>query len=227
MRSKSSPSSENIGSARRPYRSPLRAAQAQETRRRIIAASVECFSSLGYSRTTLAQIGKVADVSAESVAANGPKAALLMAGFEYAFTGREGTDPVTQREELGAMLAIDDVNEMLAAFAAYALRIQRDGIGMWRAIQDAAAQDDTVAGLYRDLMERRRHDHELAIQALLPRGILRTDRTPEQLAATLALINGFDPYQLLVLDFGWDDGAFLDWYVDSLRRTLLADPSGR
>jgi AcrR family transcriptional regulator len=221
MARKSSNSSATSGSTRREYRSPLRDAQAQDTRRRIVAAAAECFRTLGYSRTTLALIGREAGVSAESVAANGPKGALLLAAFEHAFTGREGDDPMTGRDDLAGMLRIEDVDEMLAAFAEFAVALQRDGIGMWRALQDASLQDDTVAALYRGLMERRRLDHELAIEALRARGLVRADRTVAQLAGTLALLNGFDPYQLLVLDFGWSEDDLREWYVDEVRRTIL------
>jgi AcrR family transcriptional regulator len=214
-------SSTTSASSRRDYHSPLRDAQAQDTRRRIVTAAAECFRTFGYSRTTLALIGREAGVSTESVAANGPKPALLLAAFEHAFTGREGTDPMTGRDDLAAMLRIEDVDEMLAAFADFSVRLQRDGIGMWRALQDASLQDDTVAALYRDLMARRRLDHEAAIEALRARGLVRTDRTVAQLAGTLALINGFDPYQLLVLDFGWSEDDLRAWYIDGIRRMIL------
>jgi AcrR family transcriptional regulator len=221
MAAKSSTNSESP--TKRPYRSPLREAQAQETRRRIVEAATRCFRERGYSGTTVAQIAREAKVSAESVAANGPKAALLLAAFELAFTGREGADPVSGREELTAMLAIGDVEEMLRAFARFALRIQSDGIGMWRALQDAANLDESVAALYRGLMDRRRLDHEMLAAALAERGVLRTDRTVEELGATFALLSGFDPYQLLVLDFGWREEAYLEWWMDSARRLLLTE----
>jgi AcrR family transcriptional regulator len=213
--------SEHAERARRSYRSPLRNAQAQETRRRIVDAAARCFRERGYSGTTVAQIAREASVSPESVAANGPKAALLLAAFEVTFTGREGTDPVSAREEMGRMLAIDDDDALLRAFADFALAIQRGGIGMWRALQDAASLDAGVEAMYRDLMERRRADHEQLAAALVARGTVRTDRTIAQLGASLALLSGFDPYQLMVRDFGWTDEEYLDWWVDSARRLLL------
>jgi AcrR family transcriptional regulator len=208
--------------ARRTYRSPLRAQQAAQTRRRIVTAAAECFAENGYSATTLAAIGRRAGVSPESVAANGPKAALLIAAFEQTFVGREGSDPMTGRPELNALLAIPDRDEMLRAVADFQVGIQAQGIGMWRALSAAALDDAAVAERYAELAERRRADHQLAIRALGSLLPLRTDRSEQQLGDTLALLGGFDAYQLFVLDFGWTEEALRDWYIDSFRHLLLA-----
>jgi hypothetical protein len=53
------------------------------------------------------------------------------------------------------------------------------------------------------------------------RGLLRPGRTPEQHADTLALLNGFDPYQTLVVEFGWTPAELKAWWLDTVRRTVL------
>ncbi|MCC4250349.1 TetR/AcrR family transcriptional regulator [Microbacterium testaceum] len=207
---------------RRVYRSPLREAQAKETRRKIVQAAVACFSQYGYSRSTLALIGREAEVSAESVAAHGPKAALLIAAFEYAFTGQEGADPVAAREDIERIFAIEDTNEMARAYADFSVSVHGKGIDMWRAVQDGAAQDESVAELYRSLMERRLRDNRTIVRLLADRGIVRRDQPEEITAGTLALISSFDPYQLYVRDFGWSEQQLTDWFVEVFRRNVLS-----
>ncbi|MDQ1680520.1 MAG: hypothetical protein QOI42_1379, partial [Frankiaceae bacterium] len=62
----------------RSYSSPLRAAQAQETRRRILDSARFLFAGNGYPTTTIAAIARHAGVSADTVyGAFGTKAHLL------------------------------------------------------------------------------------------------------------------------------------------------------
>ena len=85
----------------------------------------------------------------------------------------------------------------------------------------AALEEPEVAQLYRDLTQRRRADHLRGIQVFAARGLLREGRTPEQHADALALLDGFDPYQTLVVEFGWSVEELKAWWVDTVRRTVL------
>jgi AcrR family transcriptional regulator len=206
---------------KRVYNSTRRAEQAAETRRRIVEAAGACFSTQGYGRTTLAQIAERAGVSPESVAANGPKRALLIAAFSQMFTGAETEEKLSDREPWRSALFArpDEVAERIADVV---LPGQAMGIGIWRALSAAAIEDDEVATMYAALARRRRADNLAATQVLADRGLLRPDRTVEQHADMFAFINGFDPYQLYVLDFGWTTEQLRDWYVDTVRRSILA-----
>src|SRR5258708_31372141 len=64
--------------AKRPYPSRARHRQAEETRRRSLAATRELFASRGYAGTTLEAIAEIAEVSPKTVsAAFGSKRAIL------------------------------------------------------------------------------------------------------------------------------------------------------
>lgn len=66
------------GEEKRPYHSQVRQRQAEETRRRILAAAGELFASRGYAATTLEAIAETALVSPKTIAAVfGSKRALL------------------------------------------------------------------------------------------------------------------------------------------------------
>src|SRR2546421_12977041 len=63
---------------KRPYHSQVRQRQAEETRRRILAAAGELFASRGHTVTTLEAVAEVAEVSSKTIAAVfGSKRALL------------------------------------------------------------------------------------------------------------------------------------------------------
>src|SRR5258708_17723524 len=68
------------GNTRRPYHSPVRKQQAEQTRERILAAAREKFRSAGYAASTLAAIASGAQVSTKTVeAAYGSKRGILAA----------------------------------------------------------------------------------------------------------------------------------------------------
>src|SRR5260370_33785889 len=54
---------------KRLYHSHVRQRQAEETRRRILAAAGELFASRGYAGTTLEAVAEVAEVSTKTIAA--------------------------------------------------------------------------------------------------------------------------------------------------------------
>ena len=206
---------------KRRYDSSRRSEQAAETRRRIVEAAAACFAESGYARTTLAAVAARADVSVESVTANGPKRALLIAAFSQTFAGVETEGTVLTGDPWTAAFAAGNAAAVLDAVADLVVAGQQRGHGIWRAVSAAAVQEPEVAELYAALSERRRADNLRGVLLLGERGLLRRDRTAQQLADTMALLNGFDPYQLYVVEFGWSLADLKSWYVDTVRRTVL------
>jgi AcrR family transcriptional regulator len=208
------------GRSKRKYDSSRRSQQAAATRRRIVSAAADCFAELGYARTTMALIGERAGVSTESVLANGPKRALLIAAFSQAFVGEE-TDHALKSDPFGPVLAIEDRDEFVRGAVDAIIEGQRSGIGMWRAVQAGAIDEPELAEPYAALAGRRRADILGLARLLAARGWLADDRPIEQVADTLALLVGFEPYQLLVLDFGWSEDRLRAWTTDMLERVVL------
>jgi AcrR family transcriptional regulator len=206
---------------KRKYDSSRRAEQAAETRRRILLAAAECFSEKGYAKTTLAAIAARADVSVESVAANGAKRALLIAAFSVAYAGVETDQVLKEQQQWAAALRAPEA-ELAESIAEIVVESQRQGIGIWRAVSAAAIEEPEVAELYLSLAKRRRAENLAGTRILAERGLVRDDRTLEQHADTFALLNGFDPYQLYVLDFGWSLDELKAWWVDSTERLIFA-----
>lgn len=205
---------------KRKYDSTRRSQQAADTRRRIVDAAASCFAELGYGRTTMGRIAERAGVSVESVNLNGPKRALLIAAFSQAFVGEE-TEEGLEAGVYAGLFDAPDRDAFVQRAADVVLGGQRAGIGIWRAVSAAAIEEPEVAEQYRALAQRRERDMLVAAGVLRDRGWLADDRPLEQVADAMALLLGFDPYQLLVLDFGRSEDQLRAWFVDMLERTVL------
>src|SRR5215475_8972463 len=89
------PRTHSPGAVRRPYHSPARRRQAEQTRERILAAARELFRSLGYAATTMEAIAWSAQVSTKTVeAAFGSKRGLLAAVVDPLASGGPPRDLV-------------------------------------------------------------------------------------------------------------------------------------
>ncbi|WP_170127385.1 TetR/AcrR family transcriptional regulator [Kineococcus rhizosphaerae] len=208
----------------RRYDGTKRAEQAAATRRRIVEAAAELFAGNGFAGTTMPAIAERAGVSVETVTVHGPKRALLLAAFGQTFVGVETGGRVTDHEPWASLLRADPP-ALLTGLAELVVAGQERGIGMWRAVNAAAVTDDGVRELTLDLARRRRADLLAATEVLAGRGLLRPGRSVQQHADTLALLAGFDPYQLYVVEFGWTHQELREWFADTVSRLVLT-PAG-
>ena len=76
-----------VKSPKRRYHSPLRADQAQQTRRKIIEAAFGLFADQGYARTTIAQVADLAGVSPRRSICRWEQTRLLDGVIDSAITG--------------------------------------------------------------------------------------------------------------------------------------------
>jgi AcrR family transcriptional regulator len=197
--------------SRRPYRSDLRAAQAAETRVRILTAAAGEFSRRGYGGTSIPAIAASAGVSPETVKLQGAKHELLLAAFELAFAGREGDAPIAEDAHVQAALAELPIGETAAFFAQTAAEFSARGAGLWSAFSSAARSDDAVAEVHRELLARRLEDHALVVDLFAARGLVTSTAPRAELAAVLAHLASPEGYQLLVEDYGWSLDRYRDW----------------
>ena len=204
------------------YVSPLREAQAAQTRRRILDAAVDVFSRLGYSGTSLARIAAEAGVSLETVKQQGPKAGLLLAAFDHAFSGAEGDGPLHAREfgaQAEALLPDELVGYVVGFIALANARIAR----LWPRLLDAASSDPAVAGRLDALQASRRGDNAAAIAMLRGKGVCTSTRPDAELAAALSFLISPESYTQLVAGAGWTDAAYRAWLARAIDRLILRD----
>lgn len=193
--------------ASRPYTSSLREAHARDTRERIVRAAAECFSELAYAGTTLAAIATRAGVSVESVKQSGTKPQLLLASFELAFTGREGTDGVMQREELRALLESPDVGfleRLAAALPSFNAPVSR----LWPVLLAAAAAEPAVKTVVDAMLVRRKKDYLDLVDVLAARGLVGSMTPRDRLADVLVFLLSPEGYNQLVGQAGWSDHEY-------------------
>jgi AcrR family transcriptional regulator len=208
-------------SARRVYRSALRARQAQQTREDIVEAAEQLFAARGYAATSLAEIAQLAEVSIESVAAHGPKRSLLLAALDLALGGQPAVADASEHLDLAATCRRPLPADVLAGLADLLLARHARSAGMWRALVAAATGDPELAAVQQEVSRRRCEVSLTAVRLLAERGLLREDRSVEELADTATLLAGPEAYHLLVRELGWSEGHHRAWYVDSMRRLLL------
>jgi AcrR family transcriptional regulator len=153
------------------YHSPLRARQAAETRRSIVAAALRLFGTRGWAATTLPMIAAEAGTSVDTIYASfGTKSNLMMAVVEVAIVGDDGEAAMVDRPEF-TRFAEGTVAERIRTGIHYTVAVFERSVPILKALREAAASD--VAA--RDRLTRYDQD--------------RRDLT----AAGLALILGAEP----------------------------------
>lgn len=208
----------------RAYVSPLRAAQAAATRRRILETAAELFARDGYAATSLAKLAEEAGVSLETVKANGPKSSIILAAFDQAFTGEVGdadAAPIHQRDVGSHLLEVAD-ELFLRAWVEFVTGANERISRLWIALLDASMGDPAVAEGLESLQERRRSDYRASIAEFRARGLAQREADDEQLAASLLFLASPSGYVQLVLDAGWTLEQYRDWLVDTIERTIFA-----
>ncbi|CAA9333864.1 MAG: hypothetical protein AVDCRST_MAG61-3067 [uncultured Friedmanniella sp.] len=212
-----------MSGSRRSYSSALRTAQAERTRKRIVKSAAELFDERGYAGTQLRAVAERAGVSVQSVQLNGPKAALLLAALELVVTGDEGDGSIFDSPRFTALGArLDSPSELLEAVAALSTAANRNGRGLWRALEGAAAEDPAVKQVHQALVGRQRADCRRGIDRIAAAGALRADRTPTEAADLLYALVLPDLYDRLVTQAGWSLERYRQWLADVLAEQILA-----
>ncbi|MCH6230456.1 TetR/AcrR family transcriptional regulator [Microbacterium sp. CFH 31415] len=205
-----------------PYVSPLREAQAAQTRARILDAAIRVFGQAGYSGASLGRIASEAGVSLETVKQNGPKAALLLAGFDHAFAGSEGEGPLHTRE-LGETAEELDASELLPFLVDFVASANARVARLWPRLLEAAAGDDDVAQRLRELQANRRSDMLGAVAMFRRRGVCDSARPDGELADALSFVISPESHTQLVAEAGWSEEAYRAWLVRAVERVVLTD----
>ncbi|MDZ4267443.1 MAG: helix-turn-helix domain-containing protein [Mycobacterium sp.] len=209
-------------SVKREYRSDLRAAQAQETRRRIVAAAAELFVSQGYGGTSVDAIAAAAGVSRKTVfTAVGGKAELLALALDWAVAGDDAPVAVAERPEVVALLRLDDPGALLDGWARVLAGIDARVGDLFTALEVAASIDETARSLFERMQGQRRDGAQAVVDAVAELGGLGDGMTRSQLVDLAWLLTEPMLYTRLVGTRGWSGKRFERWLADTLRQQLL------
>jgi AcrR family transcriptional regulator len=203
----------------RTYSSPLRAEQAQGTRRRILDAARAQFLAGGWAGTTVKLIASAAAVAPATVyAVFGTKRAILSALIDEAIAGAlpdpghpdEWPDRARhpdQRERTRRLVAM-----MFAALSRVA--------PLERVVGEGAGSDEEIAGLARDLLEWRRAGAARMVDIVAGDDGLRPGLSREEAADLLFALGGPEIYHLLVEIRRWPPERFETHLADLLGRLV-------
>ncbi len=198
------------GTVKRPYDSTRRQEQAQETRRRIIAAARELFMGRGYGKTTMVQIAEAAGVAVETVyGAFRSKATLLRQVWYVDFRGDEDDVPLYDRAEMQAILAERDLATRIRRHAVFVTATNRRMSALLDMLTGAAATEPAAVAMLAEWADRRIDVATKYASAAADTGQLAVsqDHCRDVLFATMdgAL------WQRLVVECGWTDAQYADW----------------
>ena len=218
------PNTGKISPQTRSYRSDLRKQQAEQTRQRIVAAAADLFAADGYARTTLAKIAAAAGVSTETVAAQGPKAALMIAATEFAVFGVSGEESVLDLEIGRRYLEISDRDAALDYWVTTHTELHERGAAIAQALIGAAASDAELDRYLDDLFAGITGQARRTLAVARDRGWLRDDVPFDDLVATCTVLSGIDTFLRVTRRDGWTIPRYQSWLRRILAETILARP---
>lgn len=201
----------------RPYKSPLRQRQADDTRRRIVEAARQLLHREGYAGMTIEAIAQRAGVSAQSVyAIFKSKTGILTELLDQTTFGADYEEAVAQ-----AMSASDPATRLGCA-ARIARQIHDAQSATFDLLRGAGVVAPELAKLEQRRESLRYERQERMILSLREARRLRRGldhRTARDIFWTLT---GRDVYRMLVRERGWPSQKYQDWLADTLVHGLLA-----
>jgi AcrR family transcriptional regulator len=207
--------------ARRSYSSPLRADQAEQTRRRILASAFGLFAKGGYAGTTIAAVARDAGVSPETIYLTfGDKRALLAGAIEMAIHGAEDRDADHERWR-AEVAELADVRERLAMIVDHSCRILARTRPLHSVIRGAADKEPFAADLGRRLLRDRLSAQTERIGTYLA-GALRPGLSVEEAGQRYCALASPELYYLLTAELGWTADEHREWVTSLLEKDLLA-----
>jgi AcrR family transcriptional regulator len=209
--------------ARRAYRSTLRAEQAEATRRRIVEAARRLLLERGFAATKLDQVAEEAGVALPTLTGYFPnKPALLEEVLRAVASGADQGGPPLG-EQFKALLDRADPKELLTAVAAVIRGANERAFELFEIMRKAAPADPKIEERRRHGAESRRRDQVPIVRHLKRRRALRPGLGERQAVDVLWLYSSADIYRLLVEDSGWSPDRYEKWLAETLINALLAE----
>ena len=207
---------------KRDYRSQLRAAQAQETRRSIVAAATRLFVEDGYGATTIDAVAETAGVSRKTVfTAVGGKLDLLKLALDWAVAGDDQSVALSDRAAIRRWMDQPDPRGVLDGLAGMLVEIGTRVGPLYGALEVAAGIDPAARELVADSQRGRLDDARKVVGRLRDLKALTTHITHQEAVDLVWL--AMDPalFDRLVRVRGWTISRFEEWLAGTLRGQLL------
>ena len=208
---------------RRRYHSPLRAEQAEQTRRRILVAARRLFVERGYAGTTVAAVAHAAGVSPDTIYVSlDGKRGLLEGVLERAISGLDDPSSLSEQRFREEIPQLADPRQRLRRWVEYSCRVLARTSPIHAIIRGAADGDAFAAELRRRLLQRRLDGQTAAVRAYLD-GALCPGLTVEEAGERFCALSSPELHHLLVVELGWPPERHEAW-LTRLLETELLDP---
>lgn len=207
---------------KRDYRSQLRAAQALQTRRSIVAAATRLFVAHGYGATTIDAVAEAAGVSRKTVfTAVGGKLDLLKLALDWAVAGDDQAVALSDRAAIRGWMDQADPRAVLNGLAGTLTEIGARVGPLYGALEGAAGIDPAARERAEESQRHRLEDARKVVRRLRDVKALATDITDRE-AVDLTWL-AMDPglFERLVRVRGWSVSRFEEWLGANLCRQLL------
>jgi AcrR family transcriptional regulator len=209
---------------RRRYHSPLRAEQADSTRRKVLAAARELFLARGYAGTTVAAVAQAAGVSPDTIYVSvGGKQGLLEGVLALARSDPEDPaqrDQDHRRDEIGA---VADPHQRLRRLVELSCQTLAR-ISPVHAVLRGAADGHPFAAELSARMLRLRLQLQAGNLAAYLGTSLRPGLTVTQAAEHYSALVSPELYHLLTVERRWTTRQYASWVTALLDHDLLGDP---
>jgi AcrR family transcriptional regulator len=207
---------------RRPYRSAVREESARRTRRAVVTAAAELFTTRGYVATSLADVARAAGVARPTVfAAFGSKPALLARVLDEAISGDDEPLAVRDRPWFRPVWDAGEPAAVLDAYAGVCVLIARRAAPVFEAVRRAADAAPEVAGLWQRVLDNRVAGARMVLDHLVTVGTLRAGLPFERAVDALWALNDPAHHAALVGRRGWGEEEFRVWLAGQMRAALL------
>jgi AcrR family transcriptional regulator len=200
----------------RSYDSPMRARQADETRRRITDTAKHLLISKGYAGSTIEAIAERAGVAPQTVyAVFGSKRGILAEIIRTAAYGSR------YRSLVRRSMASRDPEMRLVLASRIATGIHGTEQSVFELLRGAGVVAPELASLERQRETDRFHNQKSVVQVMVTSGRLRKGLTRASAQAVLWALTGRDLYRMLVVERGWSPARYQKWLAQTLIGALL------
>lgn len=205
----------------RRYHSPARREQAEATRRAVLRAARELFTTRGYAETSVADLARRARVSVDTVYASvGRKPQLLLAVHDMILGSGEEPVPAQERDYVRRIREAETAEDKILVYAETLAGLLPRTVPLNLALREAGAREPECRRLRESISRRRRANMRLFADELRGTGRLRPDLSDEQAADLVWSMNSPEYFQLLT-DAGYTPAEYAHLVADTWTRTLL------
>jgi AcrR family transcriptional regulator len=206
----------------RPYRSHLRAEQAQRTQTRIAEAARSLFLERGFAATTIAAVAEHAGVAPETVyAAYRSKAGLLDSVVRAAVLRDDEPEEILDRRWVRELLRLPDLPAQITALARHTARTVELTSPIHAVIAAAGDGIGELDNLQRQLRELRFVGQARVIAAIATEQTLRPGLTVQDAADTFSALASPELHHILTAHRGWSQQRYARWLQHTTTAALL------